>query len=218
MDKKIAQLIKDKQGIRLDIGCGDNKQQGFVGMDIRPGKQVDIVHDVEKFPWPLPDECTIIAMASHLLEHIEPHNTDSRTRGLIKLLSDKKLISEEEIAEYIGEPDPGPIFMRFMDEVWRIMKPGGQFMFTVPYAGSAGFWQDPTHCNGINQNTMIYFDPDYQRPGYENNLYRIYHPKPWKILQNMWNSNGNLEVALEKRVEEDWMRLHPSERKQDAKK
>src|SRR3990167_451721 len=70
--KDIAKLLADhNQGIKLDIGCGENKNVGFVGMDIRPGVGVDIVQNLEKFPWPLPDECVSIAVASHVVEHID---------------------------------------------------------------------------------------------------------------------------------------------------
>ncbi len=58
--------------IKLDIGCGPAKQQGFVGMDVRDVKGVDIVHDAEIFPYPLDDNsCDMISM-SHVIEHIKP--------------------------------------------------------------------------------------------------------------------------------------------------
>lgn len=163
ISKEVAALLKKHQGIRLDIGCGENKQPGFVGMDIRPGPGVDIVQDLEKFPWSLPDESVLIATATHVLEHINPANF---------------------------------IFVNFMNEVWRILKPGGRFAINVPYAGSPGYWQDPTHCNGINEVTFHYFDP-LSRTG----LYTIYRPKPWMIVDGTltWSANGNLEVILEKR-------------------
>ena len=163
ISKEVLALLKKHSGIKLDIGCGENKQVGFVGMDIRPGNGVDIVQDLEKFPWPLPDESVVIATATHVLEHINPANF---------------------------------IFMNFMNEVWRVMKPEGRFAINVPYAGSPGYWQDPTHCNGINEVTFHYFDP-LSRTG----LYTIYRPKPWKIVDGTltWTANGNLEVILEKR-------------------
>lgn len=69
----IEKLIRDNSGIRLDIGCGASKQPGFVGMDIRPiAGVVDIVHDFEQIPWPLPDACVSSAVASHVVEHINP--------------------------------------------------------------------------------------------------------------------------------------------------
>ena len=60
------------KNIELDIGCGGNKQPGFVGMDVQKLPGVDIVHDIEKYPWPLPDNCVQLAIASHVAEHIEP--------------------------------------------------------------------------------------------------------------------------------------------------
>lgn len=54
------------------MGCSDHKQPGFVGMDIRKVKGVDIVHDVQKFPWPIPSDSCFQILMSHLYEHIEP--------------------------------------------------------------------------------------------------------------------------------------------------
>ena len=67
-------LFKNKAGIRLDIGCGNNKQSGYVGMDIRNVPGVDIVHDAQKFPYPIPANSCVVILLSHLWEHIEPKN------------------------------------------------------------------------------------------------------------------------------------------------
>ena len=58
--------------IKLDVACGTNKQKGFIGIDIRDLPGVDIVHDLEQFPWPLHDESVMIAVASHFFEHVKP--------------------------------------------------------------------------------------------------------------------------------------------------
>ncbi len=58
--------------IQLDIGCGENKQAGWTGLDVRELEGVDIVHDVTDIPWPLEDGSVIRALASHLVEHINP--------------------------------------------------------------------------------------------------------------------------------------------------
>lgn len=153
--------ILNREGlIRLDIGCGPYKQPGFIGMDNRELAGVDIVHDLEETPWPLPDECVTFAVASHVLEHINPH------KGT---------------------------FIRVMDEIWRVLVPAGQFNFVVPYAGSHGYYQDPTHCNPINETTMAYFDP-----GHHTYLYRFYEPKPWEIKYQTLKA-GMLEGMLTKR-------------------
>jgi SAM-dependent methyltransferase len=150
-------LSKNNLGIKLDVGCGSNKQPGYVGMDKRKVEGVDIVHDAEVFPYPLPDGCCSTILLSHLIEHIKPW-----------------------------------LMIDLMDELWRLAKVGGQLLISTPYAGSFGYWQDPTHCNGCNEATWTYFDPDYF-------LYRIYQPKPWRIARNAWWETGNMEIVLEKR-------------------
>lgn len=159
-ESAIAELIRGKGGINLDIGCGGNKQQNFVGIDYRPLDGVDIVHNIEELPWPLPDECVLKAIMSHVYEHINP---------------------------------VGGLVLKIMDEIWRIMKPGGQLAIAMPYGWSFGYIQDPTHCNPANEATWQYFDPRYP-------LYGIYRPKPWHIAKGFpaYQINGNMEVLLEK--------------------
>jgi SAM-dependent methyltransferase len=70
--KDIDKLLKAKTGISLDVGCGNNDIKGWVGMDLRPLKNVDIVHDIQVFPWPLPDSVCSRILMSHIYEHIEP--------------------------------------------------------------------------------------------------------------------------------------------------
>lgn len=159
-------LIKKNSGIRLDVGCGGNKQTGFVGLDVRPLPGVDIVHDVEQVPYPIPSEVCTHILLSHLIEHMCP----KRVFGI-------------------------------MNELWRIMKPEGQLMISSPYGGSKGFWQDPTHTHGWNENTALYFDPyPAVMGGQRSILYDIYKPSPWKIIKNSWWENGNMEIIMEKRA------------------
>ncbi len=161
----IAQLLEEHSGIRLDIGCGANKQDGFVGLDIRPLETVDINHDFESIPWPLPDESVLVAMASHVVEHISPQKFG---------------------------------FINFMNEVWRVLKDGGEFAIATPHGSSQGFLQDPTHCNPCNEATWAYFAPSHP-----SGLYGIYKPKPWTIKFLEWSPAANIEVVMVKRGEDE---------------
>lgn len=69
---KLTRAIEAKRGIQLDVGCSDHKQEGWVGMDKRKVNGVDIVHDLERFPYPLPDNCCTQILCSHVMEHLNP--------------------------------------------------------------------------------------------------------------------------------------------------
>lgn len=71
--KALKALLRAKQGIRLDLGCGAHKQEGgFLGIDKRKTPAVDLVHDLERFPWPLPESCASLVVISHFWEHVKP--------------------------------------------------------------------------------------------------------------------------------------------------
>jgi SAM-dependent methyltransferase len=55
----------------IDLGCGQNKREGFMGVDKYPAPGVDIVHDLEVFPWPFEDNSVDEAHSSHFLEHVD---------------------------------------------------------------------------------------------------------------------------------------------------
>lgn len=163
MPSKPKKSPKFYKHIKLDIACGASKQgPDWIGIDCQKFPGVDIVHDIETYPWPLPDECVELAVGSHIAEHINPAKFG---------------------------------FVKWMNEIWRVMESGGKLMLALPYGGSQGYWQDPTHCNGCNEFTWNYFDPLHP-----SGFWRFYKPKPWKIVNLSWSPEGFMEVVLEKRL------------------
>lgn len=59
MTKKIA-----------DLGCGPKKTPGAVGIDIYPYPGVDVVCDLDVFPWPMPTDDYDGIVCRHVIEHI----------------------------------------------------------------------------------------------------------------------------------------------------
>lgn len=57
----------------LDLGCGINKVKGAVGVDYKKFKGVDIIHDLNKIPYPFEDNSVDEIHTSHLLEHLQIH-------------------------------------------------------------------------------------------------------------------------------------------------
>ena len=172
-------LLKNRKYSFVDIGCGKAKQgKDWFGIDYRKLPGVDLVQDLEQFPWKIPSESFDTAVASHVVEHIQP------THG---------------------------IFIKFMNSAWRILKPGGEFIIGAPYATSTGMFRDPTHINFINEETWSYFDPEDRL--YQNGLYNVYSPLPWRIKINSFHVTGNVEVCLVRReikpeyfVDEEYLR------------
>lgn len=165
--KTVKDLLKLKNHVNVNLGAGESLISGFINVDIVPKPGIDIVCDLEKYPWPFPSGSVNLLVASQLVEHIDPH---------------------------------GGNFIRFMDEAWRVLKTDGQFMIATPYGQSAAYIQDPTHCNPCNELTWSYFDPHDDMSG--GMLYMNYRPKPWRILENSWYSQGNMEVLLQKRLDD----------------
>lgn len=54
----------------LDIGCGNAKAPGALGIDSNPGTQADVVHDLNVFPWPLDSDAFDRVVCSHIVEHV----------------------------------------------------------------------------------------------------------------------------------------------------
>mgnify|MGYP001567896448 CR=1 FL=1 len=74
ISKKIKSLLDvyGQKGVKIDLGCGEFKTQGTIGIDKRNVKGVDIVHDLEMIPYPLPNECASLLIASHVIQQIKP--------------------------------------------------------------------------------------------------------------------------------------------------
>lgn len=56
--------------MKLNLGSGQNKQDGFVNIDKFPNFDPDLLWDLETTPWPFEDESVEDILANHVLEHL----------------------------------------------------------------------------------------------------------------------------------------------------
>lgn len=72
---EISQIIEQKrnsgQKVRIELGCGPNKKEGFIGIDFLQLPGVDHVANLEEGLSFLADESIDEITSSHVLEHIE---------------------------------------------------------------------------------------------------------------------------------------------------
>jgi len=120
----------------LDIGCGRHKLPGSIGLDIVPLEGVDVVHDLNQFPYPFSDNSFDSVRLSHVIEH---------TQSII----------------------------RTMEEIHRILKPGGELEITTPHYTDASSWQDPTHHWHLNSRSFDFFAEDHQSGYYSKARFKI---------------------------------------------
>ena len=130
-----ASLGQDKT---LDLGCGTSPANPFLaketlGCDLR-GSEDGLITAVDLFNDPIPfaSESFDYASAFDFIEHLPRvcNSTSGRTRFP---------------------------FIEFMDEVERILKPGGFFLARTPAVFSKQAFQDPTHVNFITEDTFPFY-------------------------------------------------------------
>jgi SAM-dependent methyltransferase len=56
--------------MKFNMGCGANKRAGFVNVDAEAAFAPDEVWDLERTPWPWPDNCADEVLFIHSLEHM----------------------------------------------------------------------------------------------------------------------------------------------------
>lgn len=109
--------------MKLNLGAGNDIRESYVNHDLVSLPGINVVHDLNSYPWPWPDASVDEVIARDLLEHL-------------------------------GD------FMAAMEEIHRILKPGGIARIKVPYWNSWCRHADPTHKRGFHELTFQFFNPD----------------------------------------------------------
>ena len=115
-DKRVEQFPAPE--IKLDLGCGQNRKEGFTGVDFyAPGEGI-VKCDLFKSPWCAP--------------------------GSDKLLWKDESVSEIHASHFV-EHIPYKLRWPFFDECYRVLKPGGKMQIIVPNWKSERAYGDMTH-------------------------------------------------------------------------
>ncbi|MCD6283892.1 class I SAM-dependent methyltransferase [bacterium] len=69
---------------KLDIGCGKNKREGFIGIDIDPNSDADIIASALNLPFK--DNSVDEIYSSHLVEHFSPKETEKFFAEIYRVL------------------------------------------------------------------------------------------------------------------------------------
>lgn len=80
---------------KLNLGCGKDIKEGYINLDCVKLPGVDMIHDINKFPWPLKDNTFDEVYCSHVLEHFE---------DFIKVMKEIKRVCKKDARIVIRVP------------------------------------------------------------------------------------------------------------------
>ena len=55
----------------LDLGCGLRKRPGSIGIDVNPRSQADVIHDLNRFPYPFAQNNFDEIYCDNVIEHLD---------------------------------------------------------------------------------------------------------------------------------------------------
>lgn len=83
------------------------------------------------------------------------------------------LIVAEDLVEHLAID-----LIAFLDEAWRVMKPGGELFVRTPHYRSESTFIDPTHRWHLSDQSFHYVDPNTQW----GKTYPHYTQRKWRII------------------------------------
>jgi SAM-dependent methyltransferase len=131
-----------KNACSLDLGPGSNLRNPFACSSVRGIDMVEnlslgiVAADLVVEPIPFTDKTFDYVTAYDFIEHIP---------------------------RIIYQPARRLPFIELMNEIWRVLKPGGIFFSHTPIYPYASAFRDPTHVNILTVETFpFYFDDTYR--------------------------------------------------------
>ena len=171
--RKLIEAIRARgEPVQVDLGCGFRKK-GNLGIDLTAeGTQADLICRLGFEPIPLEDEVADTIWCRDFLEHIP-----------------KAYYSEREQA--LRYP-----IIELLNEIWRILKPGGTFTSFTPCYPAVEVHQDPTHLSVWTLESMAYFCGKYP-------VAKLYGVKTRFILEENRLDRFYLHAILRKPVPDE---------------
>ena len=160
--------------MKLDLGCGNAKPEGWIGVDISPDSDADYVLDMAGAALPFWANSFDGARCIHAIEHI-PFWVHA---GVYHSGGYKPMV-------------------HFLSEVYRVLKPGAEFyILTLCYPDPRCF-QDPDHKSVWTLDTIKHFVGGLGEVGDANSKRTGLHV-PFELICSQLTTDGLLEIRLRK--------------------
>lgn len=160
--------------MRLNLGAGDQKIEGYESVDIAPNCNPDHLLDITKFPYPWRENSIDGIMADNIMEHIEPIT-------FIKVMNECHRIMKPGGKIWIRVPHI-PIKadienLEFTEKDYRYLR---RIIVRTLEALNAAF-TDPTHLGFFTLQTFDYWNKNHARGRTFGKSYGIIS---WTVIRN----------------------------------
>lgn len=138
--------------MKLDLGCGKNKKEGFIGVDCRAFDGVDVVADLRK-PWPWENDSVDEVHCSHFVEHLtaperihfvnELHRV-LKTGGKASIIT-PHWASSRAIGDLTHQwPPVGEMWYFYLSKDWRKDNAPHNDEYTCDFSATWGYGMHPS--------------------------------------------------------------------------
>lgn len=131
-----------QQEIKLDLGCGPRKREGFIGVDAIKFEGVDWRADLKFSPWKFAGKTMPFGMKKSNCERVIAAMSDTLSMAWWTLPDNS--VNEVHCSHFL-EHLTGAERVTFFNELYRVMKKDGKATIIVPSWTSERAYGDPTH-------------------------------------------------------------------------
>ena len=150
----------------LDLGCGNRKRPGAIGVDMNDRTVADVVHDLNVFPYPFPDSSFDEIYLDNVLEHLN---------DVIRVM--------EEVYRLSTPNAQIKVIVPYFRAFWAFIDPTHRHFFTL----DSFAYFDPNHpiCQRYDYTTARF---SVERVVFNENISGRFTTRIMKRLANTWPS------------------------------
>lgn len=164
----VAEWAKRSGLPMLDLGGATGCPAGYKSVDLR---NADIVCDI-RYGLPLPDSSVACIRAYDFLEHV-PTCRDST-------------------CDHGADGKSPKCVVGLMNEIYRVLAPGGWLVSRTPSTDGRGAFQDPTHVSYWNPNSFWYYTRAEQAKYVPGIRCRFQGTRIWQTFPTEWHRTHNI--------------------------
>jgi glycosyltransferase involved in cell wall biosynthesis len=174
---------------RIDLGGAHNSPEGYQSVDLRDADHcVDIMQD----GLPFEDNSVGCVRAADFLEHI-PHCNSRCDHGVEARRIKKAGGSHGDVVRCT---------VAMMNEIYRVLVPGGWLLSQTPSSDGRGAFQDPTHVSFWNPNSFWYYTRRQQAQFVDGITCRFapagssQNPRIWQAHPSEWHRQHEIPYVF----------------------